>query len=401
MAKWVGAVIFAAVGMLLPQISHAQGVADSIGSLQQVLDKLYGDMIPLCSKLIGVGQGIAGFAAVFYIGSRVWRNIANAEPIDVYPLLRPFALGLCVMFFPLVLNSINGILNPTVMVTAVMVTDSNKAIALQLQKKAEAIKKTPAYEMYVGSTGEGNRDEWYKYTHQNKDPEDEGWIDGIGNDVRFAVSKAQYNFQNSIKTWMSEVLNVLFQAAALCINTLRTFQLIVLGILGPLVFGLAVFDGLQNSLTSWIARYINVYMWLPMANIFGSIIGKIQENMLANDIHQIQEQGDTFFSSTDAAYLIFLVIGIIGYFTVPTVAGFIVNAGGGGSMLSRVTNLANSAGMMVAGRAGQTISNIKNARENFNQGERGESRGQGTHGHVGRVAGSVGSFMHERLKGKS
>lgn len=423
MEKWVGAAMMAAMGIILPQISHAQGVADSIGSLQEVLDKLYDDMINnLGEKLIGIGQGIGGFAAVFYIGSRVWKNIANAEPVDVYPLLRPFALGLCVMFFPLVLNAINGVLKPTVMVTEIMVKDSNKAIAQQLKRKAEAIKTTDEYKMYVGINGEGNRDEWYKYTHENKDPADEDWIDGLGNDFKFAVSKATYNFQNSIKTWMSEILNVLFQAAALCINTLRTFQLIVLGILGPLVFSFSIFDGLQNTLTSWISRYINIYLWLPVANIFGAIIGQIQENMIANDINQIQLNGTTFFSSTDAAYLVFLVIGIIGYFTVPTVAGYIINAGSQGSLVSKVTNLATNhamsaggmagsavsgAGGMVAGRAAQTISNIKNARENFNEGQRahesssGENRGKGTHGHIGRVAGHVGSFLHERLKGNS
>lgn len=77
-----------------------------------------------------------------------------------------------------------------------------------------------------------------------------------------------------------EVLQVLFEAAALCINTIRTFYLIILAILGPIVFGLAVFDGFQHTLTVWLAKYINVFLWLPVSNIFGAIIGKVQENML-------------------------------------------------------------------------------------------------------------------------
>jgi conjugative transposon TraJ protein len=90
---------------------------------------------------------------------------------------------------------------------------------------------------------------------------------------------------------------VFFEAASLCINTIRTFYLIVLAILGPLVFGIAVFDGFQHTLTVWIARYINIFLWLPVSNIFGSIIGKIQENMLKVDIAQVQNYGDTFFFS--------------------------------------------------------------------------------------------------------
>ena len=68
-------------------------------------------------------------------------------------------------------------------------------------------------------------------------------------------------------------------------------------------------------------------------------MGKIQENMLKEDLHQIASNGDTFFSTTDTAYLIFMIIGIIGYFTVPSVANYIIHAGGGNTLLYKVTNL--------------------------------------------------------------
>lgn len=294
-------------------------------------------MLPLCSKLISVGRGLAAFAALWYIASRVWRHLANAEPIDFYPLLRPFALGFCIVIFPWVIALMNGILQPTVTGTAAMVTGSNNAITYLLKLKEEAIKKTPAWQMYVGPGGEGDRDKWYRYTHP--DNTGEGALDGIGNDIKFAMAKASYNFRNTVKQWMSEVLHILYEAAALCINTLRTFYLIVLAILGPLVFGFAVFDGFQQSLTTWIARYISVFLWLPVANIFGSIIGKIQENMLRIDIRQIAQYGDTFFSTTDTAYLIFMIIGIIGYFTVPSVANYVVHAGGGYALLHKTSNV--------------------------------------------------------------
>src|SRR3546814_4583646 len=92
-----------------------------------------------------------------------------------------------------------------------------------------------------------------------------------------------------------------------------------------LVFALAVFDGFQHTLTVWLARYINIYLWLPVANIFGTIIGKIQEKMLEMDLSQIAQNGDTFFTQADTGYLIFMIIGIVGYFTVPSVANYIVH----------------------------------------------------------------------------
>lgn len=333
------AALYAAIALLLPIGGYSQSLAVEMNGLHGILEQLYDEMMPLCSDLIGISQGIAGFAALFYIASRVWRHLANAEPIDFYPLFRPFVIGFCIVSFPLVLVMINGIMKPTVTATGAMVEHSNQTIEELLRQKEEAIKTTDAWQMYVGEDGSGDRERWYKYTHEGEDPSGEGLIEGIGNDIKFAMAKASYSFRNSVKEWMSEVLRVLFEAASLCIDTLRTFQLVVLSILGPLVFGLAVFDGFQHTLTVWLARYINIFLWLPVANIFGSIIGKIQEKMLQVDIAQVNEYGDTFFSRTDMAYLVFMIIGIVGYFTVPSVANYIVHAGGGGALSQKVTTI--------------------------------------------------------------
>lgn len=406
MKMCVRAALGVALGMVLPLCLHAQsggGIADGLQSMQTTLDELYDQMMPMCSQLIGVGQGIAGFAATWYIAYRVWRHLANAEPIDFYPLLRPFAIAIAILLFPSVIALINGVMQPTVSGTASMVEGSNEAITKLLQQKEDAIKTTDAWQMYVGEDGTGDRGKWYKYTHPD-DPNgsDEGMFDGIGNDIKFAMAKASYNFRNSIKEWMSQVLEILFQAAALCINTIRTFYMIVLAILGPMVFGLAVFDGFQHTLTVWLARYINIFLWLPVANIFGAIIGKIQELMLQFDISQINQTGDTFFSSTDVAYLIFMIIGIVGYFTVPSVANYIVHAGGGNTLLYKVTSLFGSSSKTalstVSGGVGMAADALGNAVGKM----QGSMASQGLSGDYFKDGGNKGgqSYQHDKLSGK-
>lgn len=390
-------VFFITGALLTPFMVQAQGFGDNMQSLHSVLDQLYDEMMPLCSNLLAVGQGIAGFGTIWYIASRVWRHIANAEPIDFYPLFRPFVIGFCIMIFPSVLSLINGVMKPTVTATAAMVTGSNNAVAVLLEEKEKAIKETNAWKMYVGAAGIGDRDRWYKYTH-DEDPSNESMLAGIGNDVKFAMEKASYNFRNSVKEWMSEVLRILFEAAALCIDTLRTFQLVVLSILGPLVFGIAVFDGFQHTLTVWLARYINIYLWLPVANIFGSIIGKIQELMLKLDLSQVQSTGDTFFSRTDMSYLIFMIIGIIGYFTVPSVANYIVHAAGGGALGQKVTGLLSTSTSSVVSRtsqgAGMALDSMGNAAGRMSQ-SMSSSAGSSPYFE------EKGNYMSDKLKGNS
>nr|WP_262511142.1 conjugative transposon protein TraJ [Pedobacter indicus] len=391
------------IGLLLPFNLFAQGLASDISGLQGVLNQVYNDMLPLASKLIGVARGIAGFAALWYIASRVWRQIASAEPLDFYPLLRPFALGLAILLFPSVISVMNGVLQPVVDATSGMVSDSNKAISVLLERKEEAVKNTRSWDMYVGETGSGDREKWYKYTHPEEAlGEGENFFESISNDMKFWMDKQSYNFRNSIKQWMSEVLQVLYQAAALCINTIRTFCLIVLAILGPLVFGFAVFDGFQHTLTVWLARYINVFLWLPIANIFSSILGKIQENMLKLDISQVEGAGDTFFSSTDTAYLIFMVIGIAGYFTVPNIANYVVHAGGGNGLLHKVNSviISSSNTIMSTGSAagGMMADALGNQKGSMQQGM--ASFGQSS-GYFDNNESSQSKFQEDRISGKN
>ena len=90
-------------------------LAINFDNLHQILQNLYTDMMPLCSQMTGVAKGLAGLGALFYVAYRVWQSLARAEPVDVFPLLRPFALGLCIMFFPtLVLGTLNSVMSPIV-----------------------------------------------------------------------------------------------------------------------------------------------------------------------------------------------------------------------------------------------------------------------------------------------
>ncbi|MGY4538184.1 conjugative transposon TraJ protein [Mucilaginibacter sp. UYNi724] len=341
---------FAAIpAMLMPLFSHAEGVADDLHGLQGVLDQLYNQMLPLCSGLIGVARGIAGFATLWYIGARIWKHLAAAEPVDVYPLLRPFAIGFCILAFPAVLGLINGVLQPVVTATQGMVTNTNEAIArLLADGKPDAADVSP-------NDSNSDPDKWYQYSHPDGSTTDKG----SSNPISDAFSG--WSIKNWARKFIAELLNVLFQAAALCLDTIRTFKLIVLAILGPLCFGLSIFEGFQHSLKQWLARYVNVFMWLPVANIFGAIIAKIQENMIIGI--QNGNLGGNDLGNTNTAYLIFLLIGIVGYFTVPSVASYIMNVGGH-ALFAKTSALASMAVNYLGGSMMQSFNRGSNTQNN-------------------------------------
>lgn len=336
MDKRLGAcLLLVGVGLCLPLLSSAQDVTGTGTSsfflgMQGALEQVYNTMMVNCGELVGIGRSLAGFGALLYISYRVWGHLARAEAIDFFPLLRPFALGLVITFYPAFIGLLNGVLQPTVTGTVALAGDANAALTAILQMREQS----PAWQMFVGKDGEGDQDKWEQYSGGA----DSGMFSGLTNALTFRLERASYNFHNTIRAALADILEVVYEAAALCINTLRTFYLVLLAILGPLVLGLSAFDGFKNLLTAWLARYINVFLWLPVANIFASLCAQVQVAMIKIDQQQAVT-GDPSFGAIDSAYIIFLIMAIIGYFCVPSITSHIINVfpSGGGAHLSKMT----------------------------------------------------------------
>lgn len=80
--------------------------------------------------------------------------------------------------------------------------------------------------------------------------------------------------------------------------------------------------------------------------------------MLSLHILELQNNPNYSLDNSNSVYVIFMLIGIIGYFTVPTVAGWIVQAGGAGNYNRNINRTATKAGGFAAGAAGSGLGNI-------------------------------------------
>ena len=320
-------------------------------NLHQVLRVLYDEMMPLCGNMTGVAQGIAGLGALFYVAAKVWQSLARAEAIDVYPLLRPFALGLCIMFFPtFVLGTINTVLSPVVkgcnQLLETQTFDMNEYREQKDRLEYEALIRSPET-AYLASDEEFDR----QLEELGWSPSDMVTMTGM------YMDRTAYNIKKSVRDWFRELLEMLFQAAGLIIDTLRTFFLIVLSILGPLAFAVSVYDGFQSTLTRWIARYISIYLWLPVSDLFSSVLARIQTLMLQKDIEQLSDP-NFIPDGSNTVYIIFMIIGIVGYFTIPTVAGWIVSAGGTAAYNRNVARAGSVAGAVAGAATGKVAGKL-------------------------------------------
>jgi conjugative transposon TraJ protein len=279
--------------------------------------------------LVNMARAIGGIAAFFYISKRIYEQLIADNPVSLLPLLRPFALVLVITFWG---PFINLLLVPTKGLTNLseaVYADKKHIVKQKLEEKQRAILATDL-----------------PFFYENEEKEAALWDKGINlllttfNVISGRALLNQMNFyvMNGIRQFFESLFEVLVYVVAF----LRTIFCVLLVIFGPLVFALSIFDGFQDNYLNWIARFIHVNLYLPIALLILSIVQEILIYVLDFEIAQITAlpvyQPQLFYVSN----LVVPVCGIVGMIMVPKIASWIVQASGtnsGGGRLARAAIL--------------------------------------------------------------
>lgn len=317
-----------------------QALTPTYTNLQALIAGLYTDMMPLAAKMISVGNGIAGLGAMIYIFYRLWPVLAGSEQLDFLPLMRPFAIAFLLMFYMGFVDLMNAVLSPVVNHTSTMANYQNQAVFNNIKRKTELLKEKDKRAKYV------------------QDEEMESSLSMIAAKIGAAgefLKSIPEKVETAFRQMLAEILELFFYAAGLIINAIRTFYLIMLVIIGPLAIGFSVFPGFEGTFSSWIARYVQIYMWLPIANILGAILARFQALMVEQDIQRLMANGD--YDGADMGYMVFLLFGICSYMTIPSVASWIIESSGAGRALrstsDRIGHMGRNAGAVLGNFAGK------------------------------------------------
>lgn len=275
--------------------------------------------------LVDMARAIGGIAAFFYISKRIYEQLITDNPVSILPLLRPFAFVLILTFWG---PFVNLLLVPTKGLTKLseaVYADKKHIVKERLEDKQQAILSTDLPLFY-----------------ENEEKEAALWDKGINllltsyNIISGRAINNQINFY--IMDATRQLLEAFFEVLVYLIAFLRTVFCVLLVIFGPLVFALSIFDGFQDNYLQWIARFINVNLYIPIALLILSLVQEILIYVLELEIAQINAmliyQPKMFFVSN----LIVPVCGIIGMAMVPKIATWIIQASGtnsGGGRLVR------------------------------------------------------------------
>jgi conjugative transposon TraJ protein len=277
--------------------------------------------------LVDMARAIGGIAAFLYISKRIYEQLIADNPVSILPLLRPFALVLVITFWGPFVNLLMAPTKGLTKLSEAVYADKKHIVQERLEDKQQAILSTDLPLFY-----------------ENEEKEADLWDKGVNLILTTYNIISGRAIQNQINFYMMDatrqLLESFFEVLVYLIAFLRTVFCVLLVIFGPLVFALSIFDGFQDNYLQWIARFVNVNLYLPIALLILSIVQEILIYVLEMEITQINSmliyQPKMFFVSN----LIVPVCGIIGMAMVPKIASWIVQASGTNSGGGRIVRTA-------------------------------------------------------------
>lgn len=297
----------------------------STGNFFSFTDFLVDSGVSHARILVDMARAIGGIAAFFYISKRIYEQLIADNPVSILPLLRPFALVLVITFWG---PFVNLLLVPTKGLTKLsesVYADKKHIVKQRLDDKQQAILAADLPVFY-----------------ENEEKEAALWDKGINlllssyNIITGKAIQNQINFY--IMDALRQILESFFEVLVYLIAFLRTVFCVLLVIFGPLVFAISIFDGFQDNYLQWIARFVNVNLYLPIALLILSLVQEILIYVLELEIAQINAMPIYLPQQFYVSNLIVPICGIIGMAMVPKIASWIVQASGtnsGGGRLVR------------------------------------------------------------------
>ncbi len=323
-----------------------------VDSCVENIDNFFDAMLVYSDKIAGVLGGLCGLAALFYIGSKVWGNYSRGESIEIYPLLRPFVIGLiCANFNVVVVGGIRGLADP--------VCDYFKD--MEMKTSAANVKSELNAEL---KKVRQEADDLQKQLEEEGNEEDEGV--GVGKAIRRAFNNMWQKAKNGLFIafawligWIAELLAALTKFV---LAFTRCFSMSVMCILGPLVFAISIFPGYKQGISQWIARFVCIYMWIPLFHLVDIFINTVTLEIGKAMVGQISSLvAEAKATGGGVEYISFRLQGIqanlaiVGalislltaalYKSVPTLASWIIAGGDASGQLSSVAGFAVNTAM--------------------------------------------------------
>lgn len=319
-----------------------------------------------------VGRAIGGLGALMYLGYMGWQMAAGDREWEIVPMLKPVLIGFTLVYWTGFVNLIQApfeaIAEPGIAIFSDIESEVNDLRVQRFKKQQQLLDaviklnaEEDAKQEVINNTSKDADDSWFDVS------------EGIDKLLQ-PIKEWQIRMQFQMQKLLAEVIEfVCLSVLRICVYLIFFIQKIwayILIILGPIAVGMALVPGFENSLYSWVSKFINVNLYTFVAYT----IINIGQQLIASGYTMEIERYDTLLTNGTVTNLDALMVYVsnsgmiynqlftcvayivtgIGVLMTPTIADSIVSAGGAGAM----TKMKNAAGK-VASSAKTAVLTVK------------------------------------------
>lgn len=310
------------------EIPNADFFTDILAFNKEILN----DSLNSSSSYMLTAKLIAGVGLLIGVLITYRKILQDGVEVELPKFLGKFLLiflgilfyGTLVRFINVPLDVINGSITATVKKEYDNTTNYFESFQFQTSEEylynAEMEKELAEYELIMGNPNENSVSDNRRHNRNitaiknkgQRQNEEQGltiwnYMKGDGID----------SIKRAVMGWVYQIVFYLGSVAIMVLNFVRTFFLTVLTIFGIFTIAISAFPGFEGSFNKWLQNYINVYLWLPIGYILQALISKMYTHL--------NPRGE-LFSTDNLSMLVFGLLGIVSYATVPYLSNLLVSA---------------------------------------------------------------------------
>lgn len=366
---------FCVFAILLPVMGFAQTDGDYSNLLQflkgdgafekwfmEVFTKLDNSVQDSAQGSALVGKAIGGLGALMYLGYMGWQMAAGDREWEITPMLKPILIGFTLVywsgFVSMIQAPFEAIAEPGISIFSEIELEVNDLRVERFKKQQQlldAVIKLKAEEdakqEVIENTTEDADNSWYDIS--------EG-LDKLIQPIKEWSIRMEFQMQKLVAELIEFCCLSILRICVYLIFFIQKIWAYILIILGPIAVGMALIPGFENSLYSWVSKFININLYTFVAYT----IINIGQQLIASGYTMEIERYDTLLSNGTITNLDALMVYVsnsgmiynqlftcvayvvtgIGVLMTPTIADSIVSAGGAGAM----TKMKSASGKMAS-----------------------------------------------------
>jgi len=324
-------------------------------ALFQLFEGLQSKVGVLFGEFVSDAQALAAIFMLLYFGVESYKMMAGDKKLEIIPLLRPFALGMVLVFW---LPFVQVISYP-----GKVLTGTSKAMFNNQINEVELLSRQ-RYAL-IDSVATKLSNTSLEVERAEKETEDDGIAAKLGIDLSAISDKIAGMYLYVVAKFrlmafqlIEWIVVTIWQACVYFVFFLQIIFTAILVILGPLSFAFSILPGFRDAYLHWISRFISVSLYSCIAYIVLSVSLVIMQYSMEREIEVLQHA-----LSNEAAFIMYVsmssggvnafvntcLLGAFSMLTIPFVSTWIVQTTGVGQAVGGMVGGATMAAKATTG----------------------------------------------------